>query len=75
LYSTEDGGVTVDGYFQNETFWLTQKTMSKLFDVESNNITYHLQEIYKTEELDRLSTTRNFRVVQKEGTRSVGRDI
>jgi hypothetical protein len=49
--------------------------MSKLFNVESNTITYHLQEIYKTEELDRLPTTRNFRAVQKEGNRDVEREV
>lgn len=75
LYTTEDGDVNVDVYFQDETFWLTQKAISKLFNVESNTITYHLQEIYKTEELDRLSTTRNFRAVQKEGNRDVEREV
>ncbi|MCL2359584.1 hypothetical protein [Candidatus Bathycorpusculum sp.] len=34
LYTTADGNVTVDVYFQDETFWLTQKAMSQLFNVE-----------------------------------------
>jgi hypothetical protein len=49
--------------------------MGRLFDVESNTITYHLQEIFRSEELEEDSTTRIFRVVQNEGDRSVRREI
>lgn len=49
--------------------------MAELFDVESNTITYHLQEIYKSEELEENRTTRNFRVVRLEGKRHVEREI
>ena len=75
LYSTPEGNVDINVYFQDETFWLTQKAMGELFDVESNTITYHLQEIYKSGELEREATTRNFRVVQKEGNRNVEREV
>ena len=49
--------------------------MGLLFDVESNTITYHLGEIYKSGELEQISTTRKIRVVQQEGTRNVKREI
>ncbi len=49
--------------------------MGQLFDVESNTITYHLIEIFNSGELEREATTRKFRVVQKEGSRSVNREI
>lgn len=50
--------------------------MSEIFDVESNTITYHLQEIFKSEELvEDSSTTRKIRVVQNEGKREVEREI
>lgn len=75
LYSTEQGKQSVDVYYSDENFWLTQKTMGELFDVESNTITYHLQEIYKSEELEEKRTTRNFRVVRLEGKRQVEREI
>jgi hypothetical protein len=42
--------------------------MAELFGVESNTITYHLKEIYKTGELDEMATTRKIRVVQKKVT-------
>lgn len=69
LYSTPEGNVNVDIYFHDETFWLTQKAMSELFDVEVHTINYHLAEIYKFGELEETSTIRKFRIVQNEGGR------
>ena len=37
--------------------------MSKLFNVAENNITYHLQNIFKTGELEENRTTQKIRVV------------
>lgn len=75
FYSTPTGDVRIEVIFNDETFWLTQKRMAELFGVESHTITYHLKEIYKTEELEELATARKIRVVQKEGTRDVSRDL
>lgn len=75
LYKTEDGFVNVSVYFYDETFWLTQKAMGELFNVESHTITYHLQEIFKSLELEEVSTTRKFRVVQNEGKRKITREV
>ena len=66
---------SIEVRYEDETIWLTQKMMATLFDVESNTITYHLQEIYKSGELERESTTRKFRVVQTEGARQVNREV
>ena len=49
--------------------------MGLLFYVESNTITYHLGEVYKSGELEQISTTRKIRVVKQEGTRNVHREI
>lgn len=75
FYSSPDGDVRVEVFFQEETFWLSQKKMAELFGVESNTITYHLKEIYQSGELLQVSTTRKIRVVQKEGNRDVARDV
>ena len=75
FYSSPAGDVKVEVFFQEETFWLNQKKMADLFGVESNTITYHLKEIYQSGELQQVSTTRKIRVVQKEGSRSVSRDV
>ena len=60
---------SIEVRYEDNTVWLTQKKMAALFDVESNTITYHLQEIYNSNELERGATTRKFRVVQKESGR------
>jgi len=75
FYNTPAGDVKIEVIFNDETFWLTQKRMSELFGVESNTITYHLKEIFKSAELDEKATTRKIRVVQKEGNRNVNRYI
>jgi len=75
LYTDENGNVKVEVFIQDETVWLTQKAMGQLFGVESNTITYHLKEIYKTGELNEEATTRKVRAVQQEGKRKVSRDL
>jgi hypothetical protein len=75
FYNSNDGKVKVQIILGDETVWATQKTLGELFGVESNTITYHLKEIYKSEELLENSTTRKIRVVQKEGNRNVSRDL
>ena len=72
LQAKED---SIDVRYEDENLWLTQKMMGMLFDVEPNTITYHLQEIFKSGELDQEATTRKFRVVQIEGNRTVNRNI
>ncbi len=75
IYQSEDGSISLNVSVQDETVWLTQKAMAELFDVESNTITYHLKEIYRSNELTKESTTRKIRVVQTEGKREVERLI
>ena len=75
VFSVQQSGDSVNVKYEDETLWITQKMMGVLFDVESNTITYHLKEIFESEELDRNSTTRKIRVVQKEGNRNVGREV
>lgn len=65
----------VEVIYQDGTLWMSQRMMGLLFDVESNTITYHLGEVYKSGELEQNSTTRKIRVVQQEGTRNVHREI
>lgn len=75
IYNTPNEKVRVDVFLQNETLWLTQKALASLFDVSKSTISEHLSNIYKSEELTRDSTVREFRTVQMEGERSVQRDL
>jgi hypothetical protein len=73
--SRNNENISVEVLYNEEDFWLTQKSMSKLFNVVENNITYHLQNIFKTGELEENRTTQKIRVVQNEGTRKVSREV
>lgn len=75
LYQTAEEDVSVRALIQDETIWLTQKSMAELFGVESHTIAYHLRGIYKTEELAEEATTRKIRAVQQEGSRLVEREL
>ena len=73
IYTAADGSVSLDARLENDTIWLTQKAMAELFGCSSDNISLHLKNIYKENELNKNSTTEDFSVVQKEGTRTVSR--
>lgn len=75
FYTTPDGAVHIDVFFQSESFWLSQKKMADLFGVEVSTINYHLKEIFQSGELQEDPTIRKIRIVQKEGTRDVARDV
>ena len=75
FYSTPQGNIKVEVIFEEETFWLSQKRIADLFSVDVRTINEHLQNIYGTGELEKDSTIRKFRIVQKEGKRDVARDV
>ena len=75
LYETENGKVNIDVILKDETIWLTQKSMAKLFECSTDNIGLHLKNIYVDQELDINSTTDKFSVVRKEGKRNVQRNL
>ncbi len=75
FYETNLEKQKIEVFFEEETFWLSQKKMAELFGVEVNTINYHLKEIFKSEELEEKATIRKFRIVQTEGKREVERDI
>ena len=67
LYETEDGKVNIDVILKDETICLTQKSMATLFGVKENNITYRLQNIFDSNELDKNSVTQKIRVTASDG--------
>jgi len=75
IYQTENGETRLDVRFQDETVWLTQRLMSELFHTTSENILMHLKNIYRENELDKKSTTKDFLVVRQEGSRQVNRKL
>ena len=74
LYQMEDTNVCISVIYKDETFWLSQRAMAELFDCGADNISLHLKNIYKEEELSEEATAEFFSVVQKEGNRDVKRN-
>ena len=70
-----DAEIQLEVRLQDETVWLTQQQMAMLFGVKENNITYHIQGIYKTREWEPEATTQKIRVLRLEGKRKVMRPI
>jgi hypothetical protein len=75
LYQSEDGSTKLEVALQNETVWLTQTQMAKLFTKDVRTINEHIQNIFSEGELETDSTIRKFRIVRKEGNREVLREI
>ncbi len=75
LYSTELGNVNINITYQNESFWLSQKSIAQLFGVEVPAISKHLANIFETGELQQQATISILETVQQEGARSVKRNV
>jgi hypothetical protein len=75
LYESEDGKSRVQLRAEHATVWLSQREMSELFDVSSDNIGLHLKNIYADAELSKEATTEESSVVQIEGEREVRRPL
>ena len=74
IYTSSDGSVSLDVKLENDTIWLTQKSMAELFGVKVPAINKHINNIYKEEELQKDSTISILEIVQKEGSRNVVRE-
>ena len=75
LYSDDSGKEFINVVFKDETFWLTQKAMAELFDVNVPAISKHLQNIYEEQELSRNATISKMETVRQEGERQVKRAV
>lgn len=75
VYQDEDGITKVSVRFAGEDLWLTQNQIAEIYDTARSNITEHIQNIYKDGELLQDPTRRDFRLVQKEGSRDVKRQV
>lgn len=75
IYQTKSGAIELKGDFNKETIWATQTQIAEAFGVDVRTINEHIQNVYKTNELEQKTTLRNFRIVQKEGKRDVERDV
>lgn len=68
-----DNNINIEVRVEDETVWLTQAQMALLFDKTPQNVTMHIRNIYKEEELFKESTCKDFLQVQNEGDRTIKR--
>ena len=67
IYRTGDNTLQLEVQVSEETVWLSQKQMAGLFNTTPQNITMHIGNIYKEQELTRVATCKDFLQVQIEG--------
>lgn len=75
LYQNQDGNIKIDVRLEEETVWLTQAQIALLFGKGRSTITEHIVNVFSEGELEQNRTCRKFRLVQKEGTREVEREV
>lgn len=75
IYQDENGVTKVGVRFSDEDIWLTQQQVAELYDTTQQNISQHIDSIYKDRELDKEATNKKFLLVRTEGSRQVKRNI
>lgn len=75
IYQNEKGDTKIDVYFENDTVWMTQKSIAELYQVSKSSVSEHIKHIFDDGELTAEATVRNIRTVQNEGQREVTRDL
>ena len=67
FYTTPQGQVHIEVYFEDETFWLSQKKNAELFGKDLRTVNEHLNRIFQEGELEREAVIRNFRITASDG--------
>jgi hypothetical protein len=60
LYQSEDGQAALDVHLHDETVWLSQKQIASLFETERSVVTKHINNIFRSEELDKKAVSAKF---------------
>lgn len=75
IYQNEKGETKIDAYFLDNTIWMTQKSISQLYQTTPQNITMHIKSIFSDGELSEEATCKELLQVQSEGSRQIERII
>jgi hypothetical protein len=67
MFTADSRQDSIEVRFHNESVWLTQKMMATLFDCSADNISLHLKNIFKNNELNENSVTEDFSVTASDG--------
>ena len=75
LYQDDNEITRVSVRFADEDLWLTQSQLAEIYDTSQQNISQHIDNIYKDGELIAEATNKKFLLVRQEGNRQVRRNI
>ncbi len=67
IFTTSNAQDTIEVKVEDESVWLTQKLIAKLFDVNVATVNEHLKNIFKTNELQEDSVIRKFLITARDG--------
>ncbi|TAK58593.1 hypothetical protein EPO14_02000 [Patescibacteria group bacterium] len=75
VYQAKNGAIELRGDSVRETIWANRMQMAKMFGVNPQAISKHIQNIYKEKELIKTATSSKLELVQTEGKRAVVRSV
>ena len=75
LYQDDNEITRVSVRFADEDLWLTQSQLAEIYCTTQQNISQHIDNIYKDGELNMEATNKKFLLVRQEGNRQVKRNI
>ena len=75
IYQADNGEIKLKEDAKHDTIWANLDDIAQIFGRDKSVVSRHIKNIFKDEELDRVSTVAFFATVQKEGKREVKRDI
>ncbi|MBK5247577.1 MAG: virulence RhuM family protein [Peptostreptococcaceae bacterium] len=67
IFTAQAGEQSIEARYEEESVWLSQKLIAQLFDVDVRTVNEHLQNIFKSEELQEDSVIRKFRITASDG--------
>ena len=67
IYKTNQGETRVEVLFNGQTFWLSQKRMADLYNVDVSTVNYHLGNIFETGELKESAVIRKIPITAADG--------
>ena len=73
IYQNESGDTKIDVYLKEDTIWMSRVNIAQLYAMTPQNVSMHVKNIYQDEELTEAATSKEFLLVQYEGTREVSR--
>ena len=53
MFTQQTGDKSIEVRYEDETIWLSQRMMAELFDVDVRTINEHLQNIFKSNEIEK----------------------